>query len=265
MKLWVMSDLHVDAYNRWIDLKAPDDDVDLLIVAGDIANGLDTAAAWLMRQREVLPGLPKVVWVPGNHDYYKSFDVRSELHSIAKALRVAGVDVAVLGTGEVLIHHGVRIFGATLWTDFHVAGSVPMAMHWADMVMPDYRNIWVGERDLTPEDTLAWHQEQRRALEEVLSEPFDGPTVVVTHHAPHRLSLFEPDRPTASDGSFASDLSDLILDSGPDLWVHGHVHNRYDYVVGKTRVLCNPRGYSDEYPEFDPKLVVTVGKVGGHE
>jgi hypothetical protein len=58
------------------------------------------------------------------------------------------------------------------------------------------------------------------------------------------------------NGAYSSDLSDLILDH-PQIkfWTHGHTHDQFDYMIGSTRVVCNPRGYkgyeeSAEY--FDP-------------
>ncbi len=27
------------------------------------------------------------------------------------------------------------------------------------------------------------------------------------------------------------------------LWTHGHTHEDFDYMIGTTRVFCNPRGY----------------------
>lgn len=55
---------------------------------------------------------------------------------------------------------------------------------------------------------------------------------------------------------YASDLTDLIVDRRPDLWMHGHVHHAVDYGVGRTRVICNPRGHTDEATGFLPGLVV---------
>jgi hypothetical protein len=46
------------------------------------------------------------------------------------------------------------------------------------------------------------------------------------------------------NGAYYSDLSELILDN-PQIktWVHGHMHNQSDYMIGDTRVVTNPRGY----------------------
>lgn len=62
------------------------------------------------------------------------------------------------------------------------------------------------------------------------------------------------------DPAYASDMSDLMLTHGPDMWLHGHVHVCNDYTVGSTRVASNPRGYGNENPGFVPGLVLEVGK-----
>lgn len=54
------------------------------------------------------------------------------------------------------------------------------------------------------------------------------------------------------------DLTDVIEDGRPALWVHGHTHDSCDYELGATRIVCNPRGYEDENSAFDPELVVTL-------
>jgi hypothetical protein len=84
--------------------------------------------------------------------------------------------------------------------------------------------------------------------------------VVVTHHAPTTLSIaewFKHD--TLMNGAFASDLTDFILDRPQiKLWTHGHMHNVSDYMIGDTRVVCNPRGYVgyEEGPKnFEIKVV----------
>ena len=113
-------------------------------------------------------------------------------------------------------------------------------------------------RRLVPADTVRWHEASRAWLTARLGEQHVGPTLVVTHHAPHPASL---DPRFAGDGTdcfFASDLSALIERHGPDVWVHGHVHQRRDYIVGCTRIVCNPRGYPGERSGFDPGLVIEV-------
>jgi Icc-related predicted phosphoesterase len=89
--------------------------------------------------------------------------------------------------------------------------------------------------------------------------PFDGATVVVTHHAPHPISIHSRHESELMSAAYVSNLSAVIEAAWPAAWIHGHVHESLDYWVGTTRVLCNPHGYGSENPSFDPSLVVEIG------
>jgi hypothetical protein len=48
------------------------------------------------------------------------------------------------------------------------------------------------------------------------------------------------------NGAYSTDLDNWILDRRQiKLWTHGHTHESFDYMIGTTRVVCNPRGYID--------------------
>ncbi len=61
--------------------------------------------------------------------------------------------------------------------------------------------------------------------------------------------------------AYASHLDALVEQSGAALWIHGHTHDSFDYFIGGTRVICNPRGYFgyELNPDFNPGLVIDVG------
>lgn len=82
--------------------------------------------------------------------------------------------------------------------------------------------------------------------------------MVVTHHAPSPRSIPPEFRGDPLSACYASDLEDLIVDGRPALWVHGHIHTKVDYRVGRSRVIANPRGYPGEGNAFDPQLVVEI-------
>jgi hypothetical protein len=136
----------------------------------------------------------------------------------------------------------------------------------AHHAMNDFQMIRINdsryhaERALTPFDCLRLHNESRAFLEAELAEPFDGVSIVMTHHAPSGRSLpgFRHGDPISA--AYASDLETLIEKTRPQLWVHGHIHTSSDYRIGATRVVCNPRGYFPHQlnPDFDPALVVEV-------
>jgi Icc-related predicted phosphoesterase len=100
----------------------------------------------------------------------------------------------------------------------------------------------------------------RKFIAEALQVPHAGPTVVVTHHAPHPQSLHPQHQDDLLSAAYVSDLGELIERGRPELWVHGHVHANCDYTVGSTRIVCNPHGYVRENSNFDPALVIEVGE-----
>ncbi|MBE7246614.1 MAG: hypothetical protein INR63_16850 [Actinomycetospora chiangmaiensis] len=121
------------------------------------------------------------------------------------------------------------------------------------------RRLLNGETNaFRPSDAAIMHAAHLGQIRRVLETPFDGPTIVVTHHAPHPRSLLHGYPTVAIDGAYASDLSrDLEGPNSPDLWIHGHIHASRDYTVGRTRILANPRGRLGENLGFDPALVVS--------
>lgn len=145
---------------------------------------------------------------------------------------------------------GVRFLGATPWTDFVLFGKDRQeeAMAAAERCMNDYRVISVA-RDgptrvpLSARDALRFFGKSSAWLERRLAEPFDGPTVVVTHHLSAWGSVSTRHRDDLVTAAFASDLSPLVERYQPALWIHGQTHEACDYLIGQTRIVCNPRGY----------------------
>jgi Icc-related predicted phosphoesterase len=162
----------------------------------------------------------------------------------------------------------VRIIAATLWTDFELFGAAQQSrvMDEAHDAMNDFQMIRItsgllrGERLLTPSDCLRLHRESRIHIESELAQPFDGISIVMTHHAPSGRSVPEFRRGDPINAAYASDLEALIEGAQPQLWVHGHIHSSSDYRIGSTRVVCNPRGYvpSQLNAGFDPALTIEI-------
>lgn len=251
MKLWIVSDLHCNS-SMWSPSAVPAHDV--LIIAGDVANGHDDAIRHLYMIAQFTPS--PIVFVPGNHDL---FDGR--LDGFIGSDRLAADNIHVLGPGAPVTIGGVRFVGSTLWTDWQLGEKEFAAQSWAARHMPEYSHVTREDGELIwPRDVYNEHQRHRQAIEHMLALQHDGPTIVVTHHAPSPRSLHPPIE--AADAAFASDQEDMILRFRPELWVHGHIHLAADYRIGSTRVICNPRGYQNadwyERTGFDEGLVVEV-------
>jgi predicted phosphodiesterase len=253
MKLHVLSDLHLSM----AALEVADTDADLVIVAGDIARP-DKACAWARRIDK------PVLYVAGNHEHYQG-----ELQGTLDELRrlCAGSHVHVLER-DAWVFGGVRFLGATLWSDFRLFdddATCASAMAEAVGRVRDFQRIAIDDgtrRTFTPLDSRALCDGTAAWLDAQLQQPFDGPTVVVTHHAPSRRSVHPRFAGSLLNGSFVSNLEHLMGAARARLWIHGHTHDSFDYQVEGTRVLCNPRGYVmqgvGENPAFDPALVVEV-------
>lgn len=260
-RLWILSDLHAEQ-SLWLPLSPPDG-IDVIVAAGDIDG---PASRSVKRLAALADGLP-VVFVPGNHEWYATgihFGVDGEAERAREKADELGVHLLMDEEVEIA---GVRFLGSTLWTDFALHGTPEASMAYAARAMNDFRFIHPVEKgpELQPEDTIAWHRTSRAWLQSRLADPSPSPTVVVTHHLPHRRSVAPRYEGDALNPAFASDLSDLVEHGGAALWVHGHTHVSCDYLAGGTRVICNPKGYGPlalggriENASFDPALVIEV-------
>lgn len=252
MRLQIFSDVHLDIADVYAPALQPG--VDVVVVAGDLCEGIAGGARWLRRH---LGEDIEIVLVPGNHEYFAR--VRSEeLAAGRMACRELGVRLL---DNEAVVIGGVRFAGATLWADYEIYGAERRdeMMAFASRRMMDHRRIFEAPgRFITPEEELGLHRQSRTFLERTLAQPHCGPTVVVTHHGPHPLSLAERHRENLVSAAFISDLSALIECGRPALWVHGHTHVSFDYRVAATRIICNPHGYADENPAFEPAMVIEV-------
>ena len=255
MRLQVFSDLHVDVRQPKAIQVVPS--VDAVVVAGDVCEGAERAFAHL---RQIVPMPIPIVMTLGNHEFYR----RCWREEVAQACSVAPLYGIHLLENDQVIVGNVRFIGATLWTDYALFGEgyVPLAMHAAGDGLNDHRRItWSKEpwARFRPQDALGLHRQSRGFIETALAKPVDGATtVVVTHHAPHPRSIHPRYGDDLLSAAFVSDLTAVIEAGQPQLWVHGHVHDAFDYQVGATRVLCNPNGYGNENAAFDPALVVEV-------
>lgn len=237
MKLHLLSDLHLEFH----DFEIPPTDADIVVLAGDIGLG-DKGVRFALTQITDKP----VIYVAGNHEYYGE-----ALPKLVGTLRklTTGTNVHFLEDEDVVIG-GVWFLGCTLWTDFALYGpeTVEQAMEEAGDAMSDYQAIRKSPeyRRLSPRDTRRLHRTSMAWLSSKLAEPFSGPIVVVTHHAPSPRSgnpVFADDPLTPA---FISNLEHFILERRPALWLHGHTHFGVDYRISDTRIVCNPRGYPGE-------------------
>lgn len=231
---------------------------DVVILAGEINTGAK-AVAWAAHH---FTGLP-VLYVHGNHEGYGHH--LDEVQGDIEALSIASGNVHFLHWGA-FIQDQVCFLSATMWTDFQLFGDGDRqaAMREAEAVMSDYQRIRLagkGYRKLRAADTARFHAMQKSWLIKKLEEPFTGKPVVITHMAPSMRSVTEQFAHDKTSASYASRLDELAAKA--DLWVHGHMHDSSDYLIGKCRVVCNPCVYMTrsggiENEHFNPNFIIEV-------
>ena len=270
LKISLCSDLHLEFGYQELE------GGDILILAGDVCEYRTLSKQF--HSTKVLPYTPgkmnaydffyhecakykQVFYVLGNHEFYHHrFD---KTYTDLKAILPANVTVL---ENEIVEYEGVMFLGATLWTDMNKGD--PITVHSVKSFMNDYKVVqnFYAEKNLyyklTPEVTIAAHRYSKQYFKLMLAEHRDKPFVVITHMAPSFASVNEKYiRDTTMNGGYASEMSEFILDNeNIKVWVHGHMHDPVDYMIGNTRVLSNPRGYvgHEDTSGFDPDLTFEV-------
>tara|TARA_Y100000034_G_C6894417_1_gene412054 strand:- start:397 stop:1164 length:768 start_codon:yes stop_codon:yes gene_type:complete len=243
MRINYMSDLHLE----FGPMEIEPDGGDILVLAGDI--NIKGRVDWI---NTIANKFNHVLYILGNHEFY-----RGTIDNIYKKIKERLVDNVHLLENESITIDDVTFHGATLWSDF--LNGNPMSYLQCNQEINDYRLIraGTGKQRFRPQLAHKLHYISKAFLQENVKEG----DIVITHMAPSLLSIHEKYKNDMNiNGAYASDLSELILDTKPKLWFHGHMHYSFDYTIGNTRILCNPRGYIGEElnHRFDPNALTYV-------
>lgn len=260
MKFRVISDLHIDI-NEHTPLEY-DDDI-FTVIAGDISGKGDWTKNWVDKN------IKNGVFIEGNHIGYSDERTIDELNNFYSITYPISTDVSYLHNAFKEVED-VLFVGATLWTDFTLNTKGDKEKQLDNMFlgkrnMNDFRLNHVykdGEyRELTPEDVLEYNRQSFNVLKGVVERNPLKKIVVVTHHAPTPESIGSDYVDNILNPCYANDLKDFIL-ANPQIkvWIHGHIHSNSDYMVGTTRVICNPRGYEEfeVNPNWNKDLIIEV-------
>lgn len=290
MKISIASDVHLEFGDLDID---NDNKADVLVLSGDILVAKDIAQRDpygvmgpeyrsnryhdFMQRCSAL--FPHVIYVMGNHEHYNGDFAKTETHlkDVLSYLK----NVYVLEK-EIKVINDVTFIGGTLWTDMNNGDQLTL-YHMTSM-MNDFRVVnnsnrmvsykayeqinGVDNREkpifkervarFSPEDAFVEHANMKGYIQQIIEGKFDQKFVVCGHHSPSKQSthpMYADD--TIMNGGYSSDMDEFITEHPQiKLWTHGHTHHVFDYMIGETRVVCNPRGYvGHEQRAYDFKLL----------
>lgn len=262
MQIRILSDIHVEINpDFWFERLDSDQDT-TLVVAGDFCP--------IKKENSLKPLLEKIatqfkhaILVLGNHEFYKGSIVNAR-ERLEDHIREGGYNITVLDNST-YIEDDILFIGSTLWTDYDKEN--PTLMLQSEQFMTDYRVIRTGSngapylRKLKPVEILYLHKRDKKYIFDTITENREQfrQIVVITHHGPTWQSIGPKYVGEVSNGCYVSDLSQEILDTKPNLWIHGHTHHSADYMVGETRVIINPHGYGNEnYHGFNRALTLDI-------
>ena len=268
MKFAIGSDFHLDI-NEGYPFELKSDKDAFYLCCGDIAGEPYFRDNWLKEQ--IKRGYHGA-FVLGNHQVYHTdaiamqdmhAQLREQFNDYNNGFKFMENDSIYFPDENILL------IGCTLWTDFDADGNSIWSGMVAQSRMNDYRwrCIRISDRISTMrwQDTVAFHKESMQYIQQTMDEykqtyP-DVKVILMTHHAPSRKSIAAQFMNSLLNSAFVSNLENFILNN-PEikLWVHGHVHDSCDYMVGDCRIVCNPRGYCDygEGNGFNENLIIEI-------
>jgi predicted phosphodiesterase len=243
--------------------------------------------------QECAERFPHVIYIAGNHEHYHG-DFKFTLDGLKKKLayleNVFVLDKEVFRLGDFVF------VGSTLWTNMN--NEDPLTLYHMKDYMNDfriiknsnryvYKNVPVYEYDengkvkvdenyrqvqigmkkkeeparFTPEDAVEENKKSFEFIQHVVSEAKDHEKVIVVgHHTPSHQSCHPRyAHDSIMNGGYHNSYEEYIMDHPKIvLWTHGHTHEKYDYMIGDTRIVCNPRGYVGHEQisrEFELKVI----------
>lgn len=266
--LGIVSDLHTELWTAddfcslGLTIRDRTKDADIILLAGDIgAGGKSIFAAHMLFPDK------QVCLLAGNHEFYGNDhdSVIAEMEQAAAQFP----NVHFLNRG-VFQHDNIRIVGATLWTDFNLFGTQPLSMtaastrtHYTRGFRTPYPDFWwIRDKNdfVTASQMLEWHVRDKEWLMLELDKPFDGHTVMMTHHAPVSFAVQEKHKTKPTTPCYASQFEEELLNKNIGTVVWGHTHHCVDVTIEQTRFISNQVGYTGR--ELQENVLTETGFFG---
>jgi Icc-related predicted phosphoesterase len=246
----IVSDLHIEYKNDYIPnpLKFITPSADILILAGDIGS--------LYKKNQLLqfllllcPHFQFVLYIPGNHEFYRVQDIREvSIKTLKDRLRFIELSIQNL---YILDRKSVRfgdicIAGCTLWTK----PDIPIPKYLVrihEMNTQVYSDIHNNDVKYINKMIKFCHKKKLRL-------------VVVTHHGPTYQILKGKKNCDKFISLYVNNLDYLLVKNKIHTWICGHIHQNFDFKTeGGTRIVGNQKGKpKDKIQDFSKKFTIKI-------
>ncbi len=280
MKISVASDIHLEFGD--LDFENTEG-AEVLILSGDICvandldyNNIESTVTYRSTRyhgffERCCERFPHVIYILGNHEHYHG-DVATTLDHMRSVL--AHLPNLYIMEKESRVIGDTTFVAGTLWTDMnqedlHTLAHMRSYMNDFRIIEDSRAPVHFKDQDgkfrtrvgkWTPEASVVDHKAMKGMIRETVEADPSARYVVVGHHAPSRISTkprYQKD--VVVNGGYSSSLDDFILDHPQiRLWTHGHTHDTFDYQIGSTRIVCNPRGYAGHEEQANLWQLITV-------
>ena len=236
MKAQLISDTHSEFYKdpvEFLESLEFTPGLDFLLLPGDLVVPCSQGGKKTKDVLAFFSGKARYcVFIAGNHCYYHG--TKEVAEKILESVMPKNFHW-LRNTLEGI--EGKEFFGGVMWFP-----DAPHNRMYEDQ-LNDF-NLIGGFRD--------WVYQENRAFRDAAKRLVTGRTIVLSHHVPAYQAVHPTFQGDNLNRFFVSEMTDVILDKKPPLWVYGHTHLPGDMVIGKTRVVANPFGYPTERPYLPP-------------
>lgn len=254
MKIQYASDLHLEFAENSRYLKGHPLVVsgDILILAGDIGYIGDDNYSKHPFWDWVSDAYKQVIVIPGNHEFYKLFDINKLYNGWSFEIRK---NVTCYYNIVLPLDNDTDLIATTLWTRINLQDA-----YQTEAAITDFRRIRYGDEPL---DWTRFNDEHYRCfhfLEQAVKQSEAKHIIVATHHVPSFELLAPEFKGSRLNGAFTVELGNFIAESPIDYWLYGHSHRNINKVIGNTSCICNQLGYvfADEHYSFNPEAYIEI-------
>ncbi len=240
MKIQILSDLHLGCYKQFERYRFLDSlrskEADITLIAGDVgvASELEEYIS------DLCSIFKKIIYVQGNHSLWNSSFSKNQI--LMEKIQSQYSNLEWLENRRIEIN-GQGIIGCTLWYSINHR-NLKLFKNFADgwMIQDGYPNI---------------DRAHKKSIEFLEANIKEG-DIVLSHHAPSFQSVHNKFLGNPYNCFFFTDQEKIIKKCKPKFWIHGHTHTNFDYMIDKTRIICNPSAYPGENTDFNPNLIIEV-------